>query len=48
MTTVSRAWQLAGTVVTLGVALPVICGDVLVASQVIAALGHITRPSPDG
>jgi hypothetical protein len=46
MIRVSRALQLAGAAVTLGVAVPVICGDVVVASHVIAALGRIASALP--
>jgi hypothetical protein len=46
MTTVSRAWQLLAAAVTLGVALPVICGDVLAASYAVAALGRVAGALP--
>jgi hypothetical protein len=41
LTTVSRAWRVAAAAVTIGVALPIICGDALVASHAITALARI-------
>ena len=35
------AWRTTAAALTIGAALPLICGDVLVASQLIMALGRI-------
>jgi len=39
MTRVSRSWQWAATVVTLGAAIPVLCGDALLAWHGATTLG---------
>ena len=46
MTTVARSWQWAATALTLAAALPVLCGDVLLAWHAGATLGLITSVLP--
>ena len=46
MATVPRGWQLGAVVVTLGVALPGVCGDVLIVLHVVAELGRIVVALP--
>jgi hypothetical protein len=46
MATVSRGWRLGAIAVTFGVALPVVCGDLLVVLHVVVALGEIVVALP--
>jgi hypothetical protein len=46
MTKLSQAWHWAAAAVILVAAMPVICFDVLVASDATSALRHITTSLP--